>query len=716
MVTTLIQFLCMALWIASVRGIATLSTARRLSPANGYGSSFIALCGTNLDDEDEFNDEDDDDNDEDVNGKEKDTSKSLSYGLPWLPDDDDDDDQEDELDEWDDEKRVFDNEDNEDDEEEDEDNNSLSLQDQVDALRRRLVQQDQVLQILLEQLDSQTIAVNGAQQPTKSTKKPNRSRNDPFGTVVASQMPVSAVVPLKAMLFIDGTWLYYSIYTREEDRCPIRQKYGKGWFSRYDFDWLNLPKVICQALYDPGWSSWKDKKRPLEIVRACVFTSCKADTSTSSLRYQMLKELRECNYDVSMLTTAGKSEKCVDIQLAVEMLHYATVPDSFDVAILLTGDKDFLPCMARTRQKGRRVALVSMREGCNRALKVTNGIKDYNIVWLEDHLDKLLVRRPNVSGFSALTVEIVLKDFIDASGVGRVNSRDAGRHLKALKIGKRDLLNELKYHFGGLNNFIAGSTVLDNVGRGEELSRTDLQDFASWIVLMPEAERIIEESLKTATFSTDEKAFFEHYSIDNLEDYDTAFFHTRSDMGQRPEHRPNTQSYMDPRPEHRPVAESSSVTQPIVKDFSAYTVADLKERCRERNLPTSGLKSELLQRVIQDAEQEKLSPRIHTLQPLRPPRPVDPKVKNHIENIIREYLLARGGTASSRDIGRYLAAYKAYDPKHSSANVELKASFLSLSNFVVDCPEIFVKEDLEDTIMTFMVSLRNPDQKPNHGT
>jgi uncharacterized LabA/DUF88 family protein len=55
-----------------------------------------------------------------------------------------------------------------------------------------------------------------------------------------------------------------------------------------------------------------------------------------------------------MTETKGPWEKCVDTQMAVEMLHYATVPNAYDVAVLLTGDKDFLPAMTRTRQKGRK--------------------------------------------------------------------------------------------------------------------------------------------------------------------------------------------------------------------------------------------------------------------------------------------------------------------------------------------------------------------------
>jgi putative protein kinase ArgK-like GTPase of G3E family len=50
---------------------------------------------------------------------------------------------------------------------------------------------------------------------------------------------------------------------------------------------------------------------------------------------RMFRDMANANYDVYMMETVGQGEKCVDIQLAVEMLHYATVPNAYDVAILL---------------------------------------------------------------------------------------------------------------------------------------------------------------------------------------------------------------------------------------------------------------------------------------------------------------------------------------------------------------------------------------------
>jgi hypothetical protein len=224
------------------------------------------------------------------------------------------------------------------------------------------------------------------------------------------------------MLFIDGTWLYYSLHERKENQCPIIRKFGRGWQKYYKFDWYvlsallitgahvsshksvfskheesaslsfvassclssfsnlfyraALPRIICEQmqiqqtdqvrfidslaksivglnfrngrnglvetqkplrLYVQGWSTTDSDSvsRPVEIVRASVFTSYRKDTNPSSHRVRMYEEMKDANYDVHMMETLGKGEKCVDIQIAVEMLHYATVPNAYDVAILL---------------------------------------------------------------------------------------------------------------------------------------------------------------------------------------------------------------------------------------------------------------------------------------------------------------------------------------------------------------------------------------------
>ena len=64
------------------------------------------------------------------------------------------------------------------------------------------------------------------------------------------------LAPLKVMIFIDGTWLYYSIYEREHSRDVIAQKLGRGWQRKFQVDWSRLPTVACQALLQDKKSSW----------------------------------------------------------------------------------------------------------------------------------------------------------------------------------------------------------------------------------------------------------------------------------------------------------------------------------------------------------------------------------------------------------------------------------------------------------------------------
>jgi len=185
------------------------------------------------------------------------------------------------------------------------------------------------------------------------------------------------------MLFIDGTWLYYSIYRRSRDgnhphRCPIANRFGPGWAFSHRVRWEEIPRIVEREIA-------KETGRSVEVVRSNVFTSMKKETEVNSARHRMFDDMESLNFDVDQMVTEGQAEKCVDIKLAVEMLHYATVPDAYDIAVVVTGDKDFMPALKRTRQKGKRVALASMMPGCNRALlDVKNRVKDFKTIWLEE--------------------------------------------------------------------------------------------------------------------------------------------------------------------------------------------------------------------------------------------------------------------------------------------------------------------------------------------
>ena len=49
------------------------------------------------------------------------------------------------------------------------------------------------------------------------------------------------------MVFIDGSWLYYSIHGRRPN-CPVTRAYGTGWEYGYAVDYDRLTQLISQQI------------------------------------------------------------------------------------------------------------------------------------------------------------------------------------------------------------------------------------------------------------------------------------------------------------------------------------------------------------------------------------------------------------------------------------------------------------------------------------
>ena len=84
-------------------------------------------------------------------------------------------------------------------------------------------------------------------------------------------------------------------------------------------------------------------------------------------------------------------EKCVDILLATKMLYFAALPDVYDVAVAVVGDRDFIPLFRYVRQLGKRIAVASIRDCCTvefSDLLDEAGVRDLNMIWLDDLLGK----------------------------------------------------------------------------------------------------------------------------------------------------------------------------------------------------------------------------------------------------------------------------------------------------------------------------------------
>ena len=86
-----------------------------------------------------------------------------------------------------------------------------------------------------------------------------------------------------------------------------------------------------------------------------------------------------------------EQEKCVDIALASDMLYYSCM-DSLDIAVLLSGDKDFIPVLEKVRLLSKKVAICSMRSACSLDLSKSEArIRDFDLIWLEDYIHDLYI-------------------------------------------------------------------------------------------------------------------------------------------------------------------------------------------------------------------------------------------------------------------------------------------------------------------------------------
>jgi hypothetical protein len=122
--------------------------------------------------------------------------------------------------------------------------------------KRMIEKQQQQIDLLMNLVKQQNQQQLSPSQGGNSSSSRSSSKQSILGNKSQSLQPKAStnVAPLKANLFVDGTWLYYSLNTRNPDRCPIIKKFGKGWQNNYKVDWLKLPKLICSQMEGQRYS------------------------------------------------------------------------------------------------------------------------------------------------------------------------------------------------------------------------------------------------------------------------------------------------------------------------------------------------------------------------------------------------------------------------------------------------------------------------------
>lgn len=203
---------------------------------------------------------------------------------------------------------------------------------------------------------------------------------------------------VKVMIFIDGSWLYANQHI-------LSKRFG----DNYRLDYGKLPQVLGEIIAENLGGM------PVDVVRTCLFGSnaINYDIDDEQLVqnrrdfYDLLREEYHYEVEVFHVNYRGKrlkrsdrdpeddfhpQEKCVDIALSTAMLYYAAIPNAYDIAVSVIGDRDFIPTLQHVRKIGKRVAVAGIKESCASEYadyKDPKRLKDFDIIWLGDLLDKL---------------------------------------------------------------------------------------------------------------------------------------------------------------------------------------------------------------------------------------------------------------------------------------------------------------------------------------
>ena len=111
-------------------------------------------------------------------------------------------------------------------------------------------------------------------------------------------------------------------------------------------------------------------------------------------RVRRSSQCRKCGFGYNYRT-----EKRVDTRLVADMIHFAAV-DAYDVAVLLSGDQDFVPAVEAANALGKRVYLAAWpRHGVSKELR----IRCYDQVHLADGVGSFSTGRPR-TGLNTVVV------------------------------------------------------------------------------------------------------------------------------------------------------------------------------------------------------------------------------------------------------------------------------------------------------------------------
>ena len=199
---------------------------------------------------------------------------------------------------------------------------------------------------------------------------------------------------LKAMVFIDGAWLY-------RNRSSIFRKLGEA--NGCEIDYAKLPRVFCEDV-----ANYLDED--ISLVRTNYFgTLPSARSSFSSTKQRSFYEFleRSCGYEMELHEVdvggeSGHDDTWIKMALSASLMFNAAMPSAFDIAVLIGDDTDYAPVLRRARLFGRRIQLVTAHaaDGTEPAVGTSliwkSRVSDFPPLFIDDHAEEVRLVRETV--------------------------------------------------------------------------------------------------------------------------------------------------------------------------------------------------------------------------------------------------------------------------------------------------------------------------------
>ena len=200
---------------------------------------------------------------------------------------------------------------------------------------------------------------------------------------------------MKAMVFIDGAWLY-------RNRSSIFRKLGEA--NGCEIDYAKLPRVFCEDV-----ANYLDED--ISLARTNYFgtlPSARSSFSSSKQRafYDFLE--RSCGYEMEIHEVdvggeGGHDDMWIKMALGASLMFNAAMPGAFDVAVVIGDDLDYVPVLRRVRLFGKRIQLVTAyaADGSQPAMGTSliwkSRVSDFPPLFIDGHAEEVRLVRETVT-------------------------------------------------------------------------------------------------------------------------------------------------------------------------------------------------------------------------------------------------------------------------------------------------------------------------------